>query len=436
MSRRGRGRNRNKAGAPTQESTKKPANRARKNEPRIDPVEFWGDRSSLPEPITSIEPRREGGGAIPRSGADHGGRPWFSLVYERAAVLGARGGWWPPRCRRRGRDARATLRYGSNRNAGGVQSTGMAPTRAPRARRHRDIRLGLRPGSVGGGCAARPCGARRRGRRFETCRPTPTTPSPCSGCRTPASRSVLRRAVSTLTRRQPGPRSRSSFTGCGAGLLEPFVDVGPGDYFADAVAWMAAWRHPGTSPPTTAPIATSHGARWRRSFIAWPASLSMALKRSPTWTLRTSSPLASRDGERRITTGTSATTFSPDRAVTRAERPRFYIASQASRASTSSRPVSARLMRSLRSCPPKPTPLCSSTISALRLVLDRFRQRLSSTSSPERGRSRCTPPVSSRTAVVPTARTLRGGAGSLRAQTRLRRSCTHSGFHPRGTSPT
>ena len=51
-----RKRNRNKAGAPTQESTKKPANRARKNEPQIDPVEFWGDRSKGSLPMVDPTP--------------------------------------------------------------------------------------------------------------------------------------------------------------------------------------------------------------------------------------------------------------------------------------------------------------------------------------------------------------------------------------------
>ena len=93
MSRRGRGRNRNKAGAPTQESTKKPANRGRKNEPRIDPVEFWGDRSSLPEPITSIDEVPDvkavvqSLGRVPITGHETAADHWFSLVYERAAVL-------------------------------------------------------------------------------------------------------------------------------------------------------------------------------------------------------------------------------------------------------------------------------------------------------------------------------------------------------------
>ena len=243
----------------------------RKNEPRIDPVEFWGDRSSLPEPITSIDEVPDvkavvqSLGRVPITGHETAADHWFSLVYE-----GRRVGWGARAAGGclHGADGEEETRWRANvalRLRTVTQAAFNRPVRPTGARVaavwHGGIIVmfgtQLRPGSVGGGCAARLFGARQLlppGSR--TCRPTLTTPSPCSGCRTPASRSVLRRAASTLARGNPG-------RGCGvhspdarrpAGGAEPFVDVGPEDYFADAVAWMAEnGVTQGTSPTHYSP---------------------------------------------------------------------------------------------------------------------------------------------------------------------------------------
>lgn len=64
-----------------------------RNEPRIDPVEFWGDPEMLPEPIEAITEVPDAKavvrslGRVPLSGQETAAEHWFSLVYERAAVL-------------------------------------------------------------------------------------------------------------------------------------------------------------------------------------------------------------------------------------------------------------------------------------------------------------------------------------------------------------
>ena len=98
MSRRGRSRNRNKGQNqggenPRSDNAKKSGGRQCKNEPKIDPVEFWGDTSLLPEPIESIDDVPDvkavvrSLGRVPVTGQETAAEHWFSLVYERAGVL-------------------------------------------------------------------------------------------------------------------------------------------------------------------------------------------------------------------------------------------------------------------------------------------------------------------------------------------------------------
>lgn len=67
--------------------------RRKKSEPKIDPVEFWGDAELLPEPISAVEGVPDvkavvrSLGRVPLSGQETAAEHWFSLVYERAAVL-------------------------------------------------------------------------------------------------------------------------------------------------------------------------------------------------------------------------------------------------------------------------------------------------------------------------------------------------------------
>ena len=93
MSRRGRSRNRNKGQNPQADSTKKSGQRQRKAEPKVDPVEFWGDAAALPEPLDAIDDVPDvkavvrSLGRVPITGQETAAEHWFSLVYERAAVL-------------------------------------------------------------------------------------------------------------------------------------------------------------------------------------------------------------------------------------------------------------------------------------------------------------------------------------------------------------
>ena len=65
----------------------------RRKEPRVDPVEFWGDADALPEPRTHVETAPDvralvsSLGRPPITGQETAAEHWFSLVYERAAVL-------------------------------------------------------------------------------------------------------------------------------------------------------------------------------------------------------------------------------------------------------------------------------------------------------------------------------------------------------------
>ena len=94
QNRRKRSRNRNRAttaGANGQAPQKQ--HQEKRNEPKVDPVEFWGDPAALPEPIRTIgeapDPKAvvRSLGRVPLSGHETAAEHWFSLVYERAAVL-------------------------------------------------------------------------------------------------------------------------------------------------------------------------------------------------------------------------------------------------------------------------------------------------------------------------------------------------------------
>ena len=88
---RGRGKSQNSgAKQGEQQGGQKPR---KKSEPKIDPVEFWGDPELLPEPISAIRPVPDvkavvrSLGRVPLTGQETAAEHWFSLVYERAAVL-------------------------------------------------------------------------------------------------------------------------------------------------------------------------------------------------------------------------------------------------------------------------------------------------------------------------------------------------------------
>jgi len=94
QNRRKRSRTRNRAttGDVRTQTPQKPPQQKR-NEPKIDPVEFWGDPAALPEPIRTIDEASDPKavvrslGRVPLSGHETAAEHWFSLVYERAAVL-------------------------------------------------------------------------------------------------------------------------------------------------------------------------------------------------------------------------------------------------------------------------------------------------------------------------------------------------------------
>ncbi|MEM8705246.1 MAG: hypothetical protein AAGE98_02235 [Actinomycetota bacterium] len=89
--RRNRGRKKSGGESKGQASQKKQSQK--RNEPKIDPVEFWGDPVALPEPIRTIDnvpdPKAvvRSLGRVPLAGQETAAEHWFSLVYERAAVL-------------------------------------------------------------------------------------------------------------------------------------------------------------------------------------------------------------------------------------------------------------------------------------------------------------------------------------------------------------
>lgn len=111
------------------------------------------------------------------------------------------------------------------------------------------------------------------------------------------------------------------YAGEPAGGAEPFTDVGPSNFFSTAVAWMVNNEiTTGTSPTTFRPSRTVTRAEvatflWR--YAEEPAGGSdgfddvaagLFYSQAVAWMV-----------DKEITTGTSPTTFHPDRAVTRAE---------------------------------------------------------------------------------------------------------------------
>lgn len=64
-----------------------------RNEPKVDPVQFWGDPELLPDPISAVRSVPDvkavvqSLGRVPLAGQETAAEHWFSLVYERAAVL-------------------------------------------------------------------------------------------------------------------------------------------------------------------------------------------------------------------------------------------------------------------------------------------------------------------------------------------------------------
>jgi len=91
----GRRRNRGKTRGTDQASSppRKQAASRRREEPEVDPVDFWGDPTVLPEPIRSVHGVPDvravvaSLGRAPISGQETAAEHWFSLVYERSAVL-------------------------------------------------------------------------------------------------------------------------------------------------------------------------------------------------------------------------------------------------------------------------------------------------------------------------------------------------------------
>lgn len=111
------------------------------------------------------------------------------------------------------------------------------------------------------------------------------------------------------------------YAGQPAGAEEPFTDVGPDDYFGRAVAWMVDRDITvGTSPTTFHPHRTITRAEvvtflWR--YLDEPVAGPSPFADVPAGRFYTEAVAAMAD--RGITTGTSATTFHPERPVTRAE---------------------------------------------------------------------------------------------------------------------
>ncbi len=87
-----RNRNRGGRGGGGDPSSKK-GGKPKRREPKIDPTEFWGDPDALPEPhaqvmaATDVKAVVSSLGRPPITGQETAAEHWFSLVYERAAVL-------------------------------------------------------------------------------------------------------------------------------------------------------------------------------------------------------------------------------------------------------------------------------------------------------------------------------------------------------------
>lgn len=88
-----RKRNRKPSGGDGAKPQQKKQNQRQRSEPKVDLVEFWGDPDALPEPLEAIGDVPDvkavvrSLGRVPITGQETAAEHWFSLVYERAAVL-------------------------------------------------------------------------------------------------------------------------------------------------------------------------------------------------------------------------------------------------------------------------------------------------------------------------------------------------------------
>ncbi|MDW3218377.1 MAG: hypothetical protein R8F63_07160 [Acidimicrobiales bacterium] len=93
--RRKRSRSRKRGGNASNSGGAKNTNRnqAKKAQPKVDPVEFWGDSDALPERIDGLRHSPDvravltSLGRPPLTGNETAAEHWFSMVYERAAFL-------------------------------------------------------------------------------------------------------------------------------------------------------------------------------------------------------------------------------------------------------------------------------------------------------------------------------------------------------------
>ena len=89
--RRKRQRSRGRSGGSRQSSARQGAQK--KQVPKVDPREFWGDPALLPDRIDGIRPSPDvravltSLGRPPLTGNETAAEHWFSMVYERAAFL-------------------------------------------------------------------------------------------------------------------------------------------------------------------------------------------------------------------------------------------------------------------------------------------------------------------------------------------------------------
>jgi uncharacterized protein YkwD len=140
------------------------------------------------------------------------------------------------------------------------------------------------------------------------------------GCFSP-DRAVTRAEIATFLHR---------FAGAPTGGSEPFVDVASGSYYRDAVAWMVeAGITTGTSATTFEPnraVTRAEIATFLYRFAGSPrpaVDFTRATRFSDTPTDAFYTDAVSWMVAAGVTTGTSATTFEPYRAVTRAESATF-----------------------------------------------------------------------------------------------------------------
>ena len=91
----GRRRPRGRGKSPEQSAggSRKASPPRRKEDPKVDPEEFWGDPAALPAPVESIRGAAEvralcsSLGRVPLPGQEAAAEHWLALVYERSAVL-------------------------------------------------------------------------------------------------------------------------------------------------------------------------------------------------------------------------------------------------------------------------------------------------------------------------------------------------------------